>query len=1032
LSPDGRTLAVCHLPEQRIELFDVTTGRPVVLGDVPVGIDPVSVRWRSPAELWVVNHISSSISVVDVARRLVVATRQTRAGPADVVFAGTPSRAYVSCARENVIQVFHPDSRLLLTNLTVLGDRPQALAISPDGARVYVAIFESGNASTILTPEVTSIEQTPSGAGVLADSGGPHQGIDPPPNRGTVLHPPMAPYLETNALPVGSLIVKKNSGGRWMDDNDGDWTEFISGAKAARSGRVTGWDMPDRDLAIIDTSTHEIRYATGLMNLCMTLAVNPASGQIAVVGTDGRNEVRFEPNLRGVFLRVNLALVDPQVLTRSVYDLNPHLDYTTGRIAPEERAKSLGDPRGIAWNAAGTRGYVTGMGSHNLIVIDGQGRRVREEAIDLPEGPTGLALDERRERIYILNRFSSSLSVVDASSLVVVTNLPLFDPTPTNIQAGRRLFYDTRGQSGLGQASCASCHPEARFDRLAWDLGAPSGGMTLNRMIAGRVIKPLHPMKGPMVTLTLQGIIGLEPFHWRGDRDSLLDFHVTFTDLLGADRLPTVREMRQLEAFLNSVRFPPNFYRQTDNTLSPDVPLPGHFGLTKDEQGRPRPLPNGSAVRGLDLFLKRDLPEVPPRFQELVRCATCHDCNSFSSKEQVIVELPRNRDLPFRSPALRSVGEKVGMDLGAHESRAGFGFMHDGRVDTLTRFLATGFGFNDDQDIADLIAFLLSAPGGDLYGCAGDSQHGVSDAPAAVGRQVTLTAPGLTDELVSLIELVGIEPPRRALEIVVRGQQGGTNRGWYVNGAGGPPWSSDRNEEGLSSDDLVALASPETPLTFTVVMAGTSRRLGVDRDEDGRYDRSELDEGTDPQDWSSPSSQPPPAPYPSNPGRTIYFSAFAGEYLDQPLDTYAESEPRHPERRIQFSFRDPTEAPAGARISADGTRLLWLVPSTQTNQSWNIHLRVEDNARPEPDEFELRLNAGPFDLTIGPNSFGPFVAIDWFGGVFRPTARYEVLGAETMAGPWERLGFVHFSGPWLDAYSDLGRPRRFYRVVATE
>src|SRR3954454_6051352 len=86
LSPDGHTLAVCNLPDYRIELFDVSSGIPQAIGDVPVGTDPVSVRWRTTNELWVVNYISSSVNVVDVARRLIIATLQTRSGPADLVF----------------------------------------------------------------------------------------------------------------------------------------------------------------------------------------------------------------------------------------------------------------------------------------------------------------------------------------------------------------------------------------------------------------------------------------------------------------------------------------------------------------------------------------------------------------------------------------------------------------------------------------------------------------------------------------------------------------------------------------------------------------------------------------------------------------------------------------------------------------------------------------------------------------------------------------------------------------------------------
>src|SRR5687767_9066252 len=101
LGPDGRTLAVCNLPDGRVELFDVASGVPKPIGDVPVGVDPVSVRWRSTNELWVANYISRSISVVDVARRLVIDTLATLDGPADIQFAGSPTRAFISCAKEN-------------------------------------------------------------------------------------------------------------------------------------------------------------------------------------------------------------------------------------------------------------------------------------------------------------------------------------------------------------------------------------------------------------------------------------------------------------------------------------------------------------------------------------------------------------------------------------------------------------------------------------------------------------------------------------------------------------------------------------------------------------------------------------------------------------------------------------------------------------------------------------------------------------------------------------------------------------------
>src|SRR5206468_13029924 len=55
----------------------------------------------------------------------------------------------------------------------------------------------------------------------------------------------------------------------------------------------------------------------------------------------------------------------------------------------------------------------------------------------------------------------------------------------------------------------------------------------------------------------------------------------------------------------------------------------------------------------------------------------------------------------------RNLAEKIGMDGTRTESRAGFGFGHDGSVDSLTRFL-NGVRVVADRAVANRIAFLLS------------------------------------------------------------------------------------------------------------------------------------------------------------------------------------------------------------------------------------------------------------------------------------------------------------------------------------
>ena len=82
----GNTLVAVNTSGNSLEIFDVSGGTPVQIGSVPVGYDPVSARFRTSTEVWVVNHLSDTVSVVDLSTMNVKATIQTKDEPCDVVF----------------------------------------------------------------------------------------------------------------------------------------------------------------------------------------------------------------------------------------------------------------------------------------------------------------------------------------------------------------------------------------------------------------------------------------------------------------------------------------------------------------------------------------------------------------------------------------------------------------------------------------------------------------------------------------------------------------------------------------------------------------------------------------------------------------------------------------------------------------------------------------------------------------------------------------------------------------------------------
>jgi len=98
------------------------------------------------------------------------------------------------------------------------------------------------------------------------------------------------------------------------------------------------------------------------------------------------------------------------------------------------------------------------------------------------EAPNGIAFSSDGTKIYVSNEVSRSLTVIDVSNAtspsIVATVAAEPQPQPgtveEKIQHGKRLFYTGRqGMSRDGWGSCASCHPDGLSDNVTWMF--PSG-----------------------------------------------------------------------------------------------------------------------------------------------------------------------------------------------------------------------------------------------------------------------------------------------------------------------------------------------------------------------------------------------------------------------------------------------------------------------------------------------------------------------------------------------------------------------------
>jgi hypothetical protein len=321
-----------------------------------------------------------------------------------------------------------------------------------------------------------------------------------------------------------------------------------------------------------------------------------------------------------------------------------------------------------------------------------------------------------------------------------------------------------------------------------------------------------------MTTQTLVGIIGTEPFHWRGDRDNLAAFNGAFVGLLGDDVMLTGTEMTQFTNFVATLKNPPNPNRNFNNTLKTSL-------ATSTGTGNP--------LTGSNLFNTAGL--------DTINCVTCHALPTGTNGQLTSAALLQETQ-SIKVPQLRNMYEKGGFFAtgpNSQNSNRGFGFIHDGSIENLFSFLQfDGFNFasgaTGDQQRRDVEAFLLSF---------------ATETHAAVGTQTTLLASTIPPEQQTLVNNMITIANVNAVGLVVKATVDGEARGYKYNGGG--VWQSDRAGETISSAALQALAGPGTELTYTVVPKGSETRIGIDRDLDTFFDRDELDACSNPADAQS-------------------------------------------------------------------------------------------------------------------------------------------------------------------------------------
>jgi len=528
---------------------------------------------------------------------------------------------YVVCEKSDELRVVDIASGKVIKQIAV-GHVPTGISLSPDGKQIYVANSWSDNVSVIDAATLTVSRTLPTGFE-------PISAISDRESRTLYTANRLSNDISVLDLESGKEIKRLVAGrGASYLTLSPDGKQIYCTHIYPNIGKFR--TPPESEITVIDTATQDVIERNPLHNVAGVFHLASSNdGKLSVVA-----QLKPKNLIPLAHVEHGWAFVD--TLTIFGEDAGQ-----TVQVPIDELERYFARPFGVAISPDKSKIFVSSGGAGIVTVIDSQrlltfarsqhqpfandlSASANYVVARIPVGPDprGVLLSSDGKRLYVANRLSDAIDVIDTDKNEIVQSLDLGGPQIISAnRRGERLFYNAKF-AFQGQFSCANCHLDSTFDGMNWDLEPDGFG------------------KDVVDNRSIEDLSGTEPFKWNGGNPNLQTECGPRTEkFFYRSQSYNEQELADLDTYIFSIPLRPNRYRLPDGQLTP-----------QQERGK--------------AIFERTVTKARKPIPESNQCAFCHSGPKYTNRQLAdvgsgkaidrssLIDTPHLPDIAYSAPYL--------------------------------------------------------------------------------------------------------------------------------------------------------------------------------------------------------------------------------------------------------------------------------------------------------------------------------------------------------------------------------------------